>query len=164
MHISAKACLWFSGPVCFVPLRQQSSVRGPSLDDPHWCVHRCHLYMTELVGVSILEKIFDFPGFSNVEIGVTSDGKTVVCYHPTIDIPYEFTQVSLSNAAIISMIKTCPVDINRSVLPNCFINYQENHIMTLNYFAAYRTARPPNKPSWVPRSGAEGPPQQGDAE
>ncbi|XP_047431857.1 39S ribosomal protein L42, mitochondrial [Mugil cephalus] len=28
----------------------------------------------------------------NVEIGVTSDGKTIVCYHPAMDIPYELTQ------------------------------------------------------------------------
>ncbi|XP_029901585.1 large ribosomal subunit protein mL42 [Myripristis murdjan] len=28
----------------------------------------------------------------NVEIGVTSDGKTIVCYHPSGDIPYELTQ------------------------------------------------------------------------
>lgn len=35
----------------------------------------------------------DFPGCSKVEIGVTSDGNTVVCYHPAADIPYEFTQV-----------------------------------------------------------------------
>ncbi|KAG7495575.1 hypothetical protein JOB18_001948 [Solea senegalensis] len=28
----------------------------------------------------------------NVDIGVTSDGKTIVCYHPAADIPYEFTQ------------------------------------------------------------------------
>ncbi|XP_019947740.1 large ribosomal subunit protein mL42 isoform X2 [Paralichthys olivaceus] len=27
----------------------------------------------------------------NVDIGVTSDGKTIVCFHPTVDIPYEFT-------------------------------------------------------------------------
>lgn len=31
--------------------------------------------------------------FSNVDIGVTSDGKTIVCHHPTVDIPYELTQV-----------------------------------------------------------------------
>ncbi|TNM91303.1 39S ribosomal protein L42, mitochondrial [Takifugu flavidus] len=49
---------------CLVPLRQQSSTRSPSMDDPH----------------------------CNVEIGVTSDGSTVVCYHPAADIPYEFTQ------------------------------------------------------------------------
>lgn len=36
---------------------------------------------------------FKFLGFSNVEIGVTSDGKTIVCHHPTVDIPYELTQV-----------------------------------------------------------------------
>lgn len=35
------------------------------------------------------------PGFSNVDIGVTSDGKTVVCYHPTVDIPYDLTQVRM---------------------------------------------------------------------
>uniref|UniRef100_A0A3B4B745 Large ribosomal subunit protein mL42 n=1 Tax=Periophthalmus magnuspinnatus TaxID=409849 RepID=A0A3B4B745_9GOBI len=29
---------------------------------------------------------------SNVQIGVTTNGKTVVCYHPTADIPYELTQ------------------------------------------------------------------------
>ncbi|KAM6895765.1 large ribosomal subunit protein mL42, partial [Xenentodon cancila] len=27
-----------------------------------------------------------------VEIGVTSDGKTIVCHHPSVDIPYELTQ------------------------------------------------------------------------
>uniref|UniRef100_A0A3B3XG96 Large ribosomal subunit protein mL42 n=1 Tax=Poecilia mexicana TaxID=48701 RepID=A0A3B3XG96_9TELE len=27
-----------------------------------------------------------------VEIGVTSDGKTIVCYHPAVDVPYELTQ------------------------------------------------------------------------
>uniref|UniRef100_UPI0037E95E5C large ribosomal subunit protein mL42 n=1 Tax=Semicossyphus pulcher TaxID=241346 RepID=UPI0037E95E5C len=49
---------------CLVPLRQKSSISGPSLDNPN----------------------------CNVEIGVTSDGKTVVCYHPAVDIPYELTQ------------------------------------------------------------------------
>ncbi|KAM8740701.1 39S ribosomal protein L42, mitochondrial [Acanthopagrus latus] len=49
---------------CLVPVQQKSTVTGPSLDGPD----------------------------SNVEIGVTSDGKTVVCYHPTVDIPYELTQ------------------------------------------------------------------------
>ncbi|XP_026216916.1 39S ribosomal protein L42, mitochondrial [Anabas testudineus] len=49
---------------CLVPVRQRSSVSGPSLDGPN----------------------------CNVEIGVTSDGKTIVCYHPSVDIPYEFTQ------------------------------------------------------------------------
>ncbi|XP_074554678.1 large ribosomal subunit protein mL42 [Halichoeres trimaculatus] len=29
---------------------------------------------------------------SDVEVGVTSDGKTIVCHHPTVDIPYELTQ------------------------------------------------------------------------
>ncbi|XP_068442949.1 large ribosomal subunit protein mL42 [Clinocottus analis] len=47
---------------CLVPMRQKSS--GPLPD-----VHNC-----------------------NVEIGVTSDGSTIVCYHPTVDIPYELTQ------------------------------------------------------------------------
>lgn len=47
----------------------------------------------DLVKISVLEITFDFPGFSNIEIGVTSDGNTVVCHHPAVDIPYEFTQV-----------------------------------------------------------------------
>ncbi|XP_063316535.1 39S ribosomal protein L42, mitochondrial [Pelmatolapia mariae] len=49
---------------CLVPARQKSSVGTTSLDGPE----------------------------CNVEIGVTSDGKTIVCYHPTVDIPYELTQ------------------------------------------------------------------------
>ncbi|XP_041933907.1 39S ribosomal protein L42, mitochondrial [Alosa sapidissima] len=40
----------------------KSTVRGPEIDD------------------------------SNVEIGVTSDGKTVVCYHPAVEFPYELSQ------------------------------------------------------------------------
>ncbi|KAG7454603.1 hypothetical protein MATL_G00261400 [Megalops atlanticus] len=32
----------------------------------------------------------DFP--CKVDIGLTSDGKTVVCYHPSMDIPYELTE------------------------------------------------------------------------
>ncbi|KAM5172322.1 large ribosomal subunit protein mL42 [Mantella aurantiaca] len=27
-----------------------------------------------------------------VELAITSDGKTIVCYHPTVDIPYEHTK------------------------------------------------------------------------
>ncbi|TKS90880.1 39S ribosomal protein L42, mitochondrial [Collichthys lucidus] len=49
---------------CLVPVRQKSSISGPSLDSSN----------------------------CNVEIGVTSDGKTIVCYHPAADIPYELTQ------------------------------------------------------------------------
>ncbi|XP_054480856.1 39S ribosomal protein L42, mitochondrial [Anoplopoma fimbria] len=49
---------------CLVPMRLKSSVSGPSLDAPN----------------------------CNVEIGVTSDGRTIVCYHPTVDVPYELTQ------------------------------------------------------------------------
>nr|XP_054595648.1 39S ribosomal protein L42, mitochondrial [Nothobranchius furzeri] len=29
---------------------------------------------------------------SKVQIGVTSDGKTIVCHHPAADVPYELTQ------------------------------------------------------------------------
>ncbi|XP_053200065.1 39S ribosomal protein L42, mitochondrial [Scomber japonicus] len=49
---------------CLVPLRQKSNISGPSLDG-----HNC-----------------------NVDIGATTDGKTIVCYHPSVDIPYELTQ------------------------------------------------------------------------
>lgn len=49
---------------CLVAVRQKSSVATPFLDG-----NNC-----------------------NVEIGVTSDGKTIVCHHPTVDIPYELTQ------------------------------------------------------------------------
>ncbi|XP_010746163.3 large ribosomal subunit protein mL42 [Larimichthys crocea] len=49
---------------CLVPMRQKSSISGPSLDSSN----------------------------CNVEIAATSDGKTIVCYHPAADIPYELTQ------------------------------------------------------------------------
>ncbi|KAM4615152.1 large ribosomal subunit protein mL42 [Polymixia lowei] len=52
------------GQTYLVPTLQMSSVSGPSVDDPN----------------------------CKVEIGVTSDGKTIVCYHPSVDIPYELTQ------------------------------------------------------------------------
>ncbi|XP_077400872.1 large ribosomal subunit protein mL42 [Vanacampus margaritifer] len=48
---------------CLMPVRNGSNIRDPSIDD-------CR----------------------DVEIGLTSDGKTVVCYHPAVDIPYELTQ------------------------------------------------------------------------
>ncbi|XP_030642241.1 large ribosomal subunit protein mL42 [Chanos chanos] len=48
---------------CLVSASYKSTLRGPAIDQ------NC-----------------------NVEIGVTSDGKTVVCYHPTVDVPYELTQ------------------------------------------------------------------------
>ncbi|XP_038141699.1 39S ribosomal protein L42, mitochondrial [Cyprinodon tularosa] len=49
---------------CLVPLRQKSTV-DPSSPQGHNC---------------------------EVKIGVTSDGKTIVCYHPAVDVPYELTQ------------------------------------------------------------------------
>ncbi|XP_034019420.1 39S ribosomal protein L42, mitochondrial [Thalassophryne amazonica] len=43
-------------------------------------------HKSNVVGASV-------DGFnSDVAIGVTSDGETIVCYHPPIDYPYEFTQ------------------------------------------------------------------------
>lgn len=49
------------------------------------------------LSVNLFSKIVlirsNFLDFSNVEIGVTSDGRTIVCYHPTVDIPYELTRV-----------------------------------------------------------------------
>ncbi|XP_028255316.1 large ribosomal subunit protein mL42 [Parambassis ranga] len=47
---------------CLVPVRQKSS--APTLEGAN----------------------------CNVELGVTSDGKTIVCYHPAVDVPYELTQ------------------------------------------------------------------------
>ncbi|RVE56788.1 hypothetical protein OJAV_G00224540 [Oryzias javanicus] len=52
----------FSG--CLVPIRHKSNVDSPIAEPPK----------------------------SDVDIGVTSDGKTIVCFHPAVDIPYEFTQ------------------------------------------------------------------------
>ncbi|XP_072309789.1 large ribosomal subunit protein mL42 [Eucyclogobius newberryi] len=34
----------------------------------------------------------DDPDYCNVQVGVTTNGMTVVCYHPTADVPYELTQ------------------------------------------------------------------------
>ncbi|XP_078193188.1 large ribosomal subunit protein mL42 isoform X8 [Callithrix jacchus] len=30
--------------------------------------------------------------YSKVELALTSDGRTIVCYHPSVDIPYEHTK------------------------------------------------------------------------
>ncbi|XP_068611481.1 large ribosomal subunit protein mL42 [Brachionichthys hirsutus] len=45
-----------------------------------------------LVPVRMKSALRGPPPLSDVEIAVTSDGKTIVCYHPAIDIPYELTQ------------------------------------------------------------------------
>ncbi|EPQ14433.1 39S ribosomal protein L42, mitochondrial [Myotis brandtii] len=31
-------------------------------------------------------------GANKVELALTSDGRTIVCYHPSVDIPYEHTK------------------------------------------------------------------------
>ena len=47
-----------------------------------------------LNGKTVSQNIY--VNFSQVEIGVTSDGQTIVCYHPSMDVPYELTQVMYS--------------------------------------------------------------------
>ncbi|XP_069908804.1 large ribosomal subunit protein mL42 isoform X2 [Oryctolagus cuniculus] len=32
-----------------------------------------------------------------VELALTSDGRTIVCYHPSVDIPYEHTKLSYTS-------------------------------------------------------------------
>lgn len=46
-----------------------------------------------MAAVSILHAFSMCFVLSNVEIGVTSDGKTVVCHHPSVEFPYELSQV-----------------------------------------------------------------------
>lgn len=105
-----------------------------------------------------LKITFDFPGFSHVEIGVTSDGNTIVCYHPAADVPYEFTQVRDNTMEYNTWILK---DLFASIL---FVTIRETLLMAVWYFAADRTAGPPNKPSRIPRSGLEGSSQQGGGE
>ncbi|XP_029969399.1 large ribosomal subunit protein mL42 [Salarias fasciatus] len=50
------------------------------------CLQSCLLPVRQKTGGHLLDLN------CNVEIGVTSDGKTIVCYHPAADIPYELTQ------------------------------------------------------------------------
>lgn len=38
-------------------------------------------------------KSVSFYFYSKVELAVTSDLKTIVCYHPSLEIPYEHTKV-----------------------------------------------------------------------
>ena len=33
-----------------------------------------------------------------VELALTSDGRTIVCYHPSVDIPYEHTKVCMGTS------------------------------------------------------------------
>uniref|UniRef100_A0A3Q3VPP8 Large ribosomal subunit protein mL42 n=1 Tax=Mola mola TaxID=94237 RepID=A0A3Q3VPP8_MOLML len=84
----------FSIAACLVPVRLKSSIRGPSLDGPH----------------------------TNVEIGVTSDGRTIVCYHPTVDIPYELTrpieQPNPLNSPVESHEQVLKAHLSKEVLNN----------------------------------------------
>uniref|UniRef100_A0A8C1V1J6 Large ribosomal subunit protein mL42 n=2 Tax=Cyprinus carpio TaxID=7962 RepID=A0A8C1V1J6_CYPCA len=52
---------------------------------------RLHPYQIKRRCVACFSKMHGFC-FSDVEIAVTSDGNTIVCYHPTEDVPYELTQ------------------------------------------------------------------------
>ena len=36
-----------------------------------------------------------------VELALTSDGRTIVCYHPSVDIPYEHTKVCIRKSLVI---------------------------------------------------------------
>ncbi|KAK9975547.1 hypothetical protein ABG768_020799 [Culter alburnus] len=68
-HISRLASLFYTSRNLkqfrgiFLSSHNKSTLRGPSFNDS-----------------------------SNVEIAVTSDGNTIVCYHPSEDVPYELTQ------------------------------------------------------------------------
>ncbi|XP_068162771.1 large ribosomal subunit protein mL42 [Antennarius striatus] len=55
---------------------------GPTLRHPQKC----------LVPVQLKSTVSGPPPEGDVEVAVTSDGKTVVCHHPIVDIPYELTQ------------------------------------------------------------------------
>uniref|UniRef100_A0A3B5MAY7 Large ribosomal subunit protein mL42 n=1 Tax=Xiphophorus couchianus TaxID=32473 RepID=A0A3B5MAY7_9TELE len=64
----------------------------PSMASGHLCkLHSCAsrlLYGATLRNVQSKCCFYSY----EVEIGVTSDGKTIVCYHPAVDVPYELTQ------------------------------------------------------------------------
>uniref|UniRef100_M3ZPB9 Large ribosomal subunit protein mL42 n=1 Tax=Xiphophorus maculatus TaxID=8083 RepID=M3ZPB9_XIPMA len=49
------------------------------------------LFITKVPVLKVQTGILSCWG-NEVEIGVTSDGKTIVCYHPAVDVPYELTQ------------------------------------------------------------------------
>ncbi|KAK1339010.1 hypothetical protein QTO34_019679 [Cnephaeus nilssonii] len=44
-------------------------------------------------GVHMVEtEVDDYDYNCKVELALTSDGRTIVCYHPSVDIPYEHTK------------------------------------------------------------------------
>lgn len=56
-----------------------------------------------LLSCSVLLKVMRlFYFYSKVELAVTSDLKTIVCYHPSLEIPYEHTKVCPSVQIYIS--------------------------------------------------------------
>ncbi|KAL2102965.1 hypothetical protein ACEWY4_002133 [Coilia grayii] len=61
-RLSGRSNVFYVKGISIYPSHAKSTVRGPAIDD------------------------------SPVEIGVTSDGKTVVCYHPSVEFPYELSQ------------------------------------------------------------------------
>lgn len=79
--------------LCLIPLTGMlRRLQMITVTKPIKCKKRtCHCKIIPIILMRIITSIS--LGFSNVEIGVTSDGRTIVCHHPTVDVPYELTQV-----------------------------------------------------------------------
>ncbi|XP_059101661.1 large ribosomal subunit protein mL42 isoform X2 [Peromyscus eremicus] len=39
-----------------------------------------------------------------VELALTSDGRTIVCYHPSVDIPYEHTKIQIQSSQLLLLL------------------------------------------------------------
>lgn len=94
-----------------------------------------HAYLKQCY-VACIPKICCFCS-SNVEIAVTSDGNTIVCYHPTVDIPYELTQVCMMVSQYISFrfVEILPISVfclfQPIVRPDAVTDHAETHEQVL---------------------------------
>ncbi|GAB5574099.1 39S ribosomal protein L42 [Prionailurus iriomotensis] len=51
---------------------------------------KTELYIVFVINLRI--RLFQMTIIDKVELALTSDGRTIVCYHPSVDIPYEHTK------------------------------------------------------------------------
>lgn len=83
---------------------QKTTCAQKSLDFPpvSWSANLTHVSSgvlspeqeVDFIGIRGYTDLYNFFIFySKVELSMTSDGRTIVCYHPSVEIPYEHTQV-----------------------------------------------------------------------
>lgn len=88
---SLSSTLWYGYQVC-----QWHDIYSSGIHD--WLILALRIIILLWIQYNSVFKTFFF---SKVELALTSDGRTIVCYHPSVDIPYEHTKVCMRKFLII---------------------------------------------------------------